>query len=326
MKSPPVFAHGRQLLAWLWWLPLLFCASVPAADDSFMQRVTREFADSQIEFQRSGSNAPFMPVAALGATFYGSAEVDGRGKGVEDLQYDVSTVSQFAGLPILLGQRDALIIGEYLSWSDFSVEGKEQNSFEVSSIGLTAAWLRQVNPAWQIAAFVMPMGHHDNMDGSTWTWQYMGGTFARYVQHDRLWWAFGLYADVAPGDNFYIPYVGASWVINERWTLSAVMPWPALLYAPSRDWLLRLGASPSGSSWSFKPNGGDATLNLDAWDFGVGVERRLGDNLWLAAEAGVGGFRGLRLSGSDLESPDLDVSTSPYVGIKLNIRPSMRDW
>lgn len=82
--------------------------------------------------------------------------------------------------------------------------------------------------------------------------QYLGGTFARYVQHDRLWWAFGFYADVGPG-----------------------------------------------------------------------AERRLARNVWLGVEVGVGGFRGLRLSGSDVESPDLDVSTAAYVDVALKFRPSL---
>ena len=292
------------------------------ADDSLMQRIAKKFEHSKIEFQRSGSNAPFIPIASLGASFYGDAEVDTRNKG-RDVEYDVNTVSQVAGVPFLFGDRDALIIGEYLSWSDFSVKSDTNDSFNVTTVGLPVAWLRQVNPQWQAAAFVMPMGHYDDIKGSNWAWQYLGGAFARYVQHDRLWWAFGFYFDIAPGDNFYIPYVGASWVINERWTLSAVMPWPALLYAPNRDWLFRLGASPSGSSWSFNPDGSDASLNLDAWDFGLSAERRLSGGLWLSLEAGVGGFRGLRLSGSDVESPDLDVSTSPYLGINLNFRPAL---
>ena len=226
-------------------------------------------------------------------------------------------------MPFLLGERDALVIGEYLSWSDFSVKAASDDSFAVTTVGLPVAWLRQVDPAWQVAAFVMPLGHHDDIDGSNWAWQYLGGTFARYVQHERLWWAFGFYFDVAPGDNFYIPYVGASWVINERWTVSAVMPWPALLYAPDKDWLFRLGASPSGSSWSFNPEGGDAAVNLDAWDFGLSAERRLSGGIWLSMEVGVGGFRGLRLSGTDVDAPDLDVSTSPYFGIDLKFRPSL---
>ena len=304
-----------QLLAWL------LLAMPAVAQEAFMQQLTRQFADSKIEFPRTGSNAPFVPLAYMGATSYGSADVDGRDGG--SLEYDVTTVSQYATLPLLLGERDALIIGDYLSWSDFSVKGEERNSFDVTSVGLPVGWLRQIDPAWQAAAFVMPMGHYDNSAGGSWTWQYMGGVFARYVQHERLWWAFGFYADIAPGDNFYIPYLGASWVINEYWTLTAVMPWPALLYAPTRDWLVRLGASPSGSSWSFQPGSGEAAINLDAWDFGLGVERRLAGNIWLSAEAGVGGFRGLSLSGSDVNAPEVNVGSSPYVGININFRPSL---
>lgn len=312
----------RQLVACAGLATALAITPLAWADDTLMQRIAQKFEHSKIEFQRSGSNAPFIPIASFGAGFYGDAEVDSRKKG-RDVKYDVNTVSQVAGVPFLFGDRDALIIGEYLSWSDFSVKSDTRDSFNVTTVGLPVAWLRQVDPKWQAAAFVMPMGHYDDIQGSNWAWQYLGGAFARYVQHDRLWWAFGFYFDIAPGDNFYIPYLGASWVINERWTLSAVMPWPALLYAPSKDWLFRLGASPSGSSWSFNPDGSDASLNLDAWDFGLSAERRLSGGLWLSLEAGVGGFRGLRLSGSDVESPDLDVSTSPYLGINLNFRPAI---
>ena len=73
--------------------------------------------------------------------------------------------------------------------------------------------------------------------------------------------------------------------------------------------------SPRGEGVPDDPDG--------AWDFGLGAERRLGRNTWLSLEAGVGGFRGLRLSGSDVESPDLDVSAAPYVDIAIKFRPSL---
>jgi hypothetical protein len=50
---------------------------------------------------------------------------------------------------------------------------------------------------------------------------------------------------------------------------------------------------------------------------------RLAREIWLGAEAGVGGFRRLRLDGTDVETPDLDVGTSPYAGIELKFRPSL---
>jgi hypothetical protein len=300
-----------------------------ADEDSLMRRLTLQFEHSDIEFQRAASNIPFLPVAFLGASYYGDSEIDGSNlRDQKDYQYDVTTVSQAAGLPLLLTERDALVVGEYVSIADIDVTSDDTSgnttSFTVGTLGLPVAWLRQINPDWQSVAFVMPMGHRDDRHGSQWSWQYLGGAFGRYVQNDRLWWAFGFYADVGPGDDFYIPYIGASWSINERWTLSAVMPWPAVLYAPDKDWLFRLGASPSGASWSFNPvRGSDTAINFDAWDFGLGVERRLGGNFWLAFEAGVGGFRGLRVTGTDVDSPSLDVSTAPYVAIDVKFRPSI---
>jgi hypothetical protein len=62
-------------------------------------------------------------------------------------------------------------------------------------------------------------------------------------------------------------------------------------------------------------------VNLDAWDFGLSAERRLNGGIWLSMEVGVGGFRGLRLSATEVDAPDLNVSTSPYFGLDLKFRP-----
>lgn len=293
-----------------------------AAEPGFVQGLVDQFESSDIVFQRGSSMVPFPPIAFLGARAYGEIEVEGdRG---EDLTYDLASVSQAAGLPILLTPKDALVIGEYVSWTDFDIKESAGDSFDVVSLGLPVGWMRQHNESWQLAAFVMPMGHHSSHDNSDWTWQYLGGAFARYVQNNRLWWAFGLYADVAPGEDYYIPYIGGSWSINDHWTLSAILPWPGLLYAPTPDWLFRLGASPSGASWAIDSDGEEAVVNFDAWDFGLSGERHLGNNFWAGAEVGVGGLRGLRFTSSSLEAPDVDIASSWYVGFDLKYRPSLR--
>ncbi|MCP5431330.1 MAG: hypothetical protein H6962_14855, partial [Chromatiaceae bacterium] len=50
-------------------------------------------------------------------------------------------------------------------------------------------------------------------------------------------------------------------------------------YAPSKDSLFQLGASPSGSSWSVRQATGDLYFDLDAWDLGLSAERRVSGNL-----------------------------------------------
>ncbi len=309
----------RLALAILAGCMLLIAAQVLQANP--LQNQLEAFKESDIVFQRSTSYVPFPAIAYLSGSHYGDARVEASDRG-ESFEYDVDTVSQAAGLPLVIGKRDLLVIGEYLSSSNFDVDGA-LGDFDVQSFGLPIGWLRQVDPRWQVAGFVMPLGHHSDLGNSDWNWQYMGGAFTRYVQNDDVWWAFGAYVDITTDSEIYIPYLGASWALNRHWTLSAIMPWPAVLYAPTERWLFRFGASPSGASWSISPKSGDAVLNMDAWDLGLGVEYRFTGNFWLGAEAGIGGLRGFRWEGEELEDVDLDASSGPFVSLELKYRPSL---
>ncbi|MDR4494005.1 MAG: hypothetical protein R3B74_06225 [Nitrospirales bacterium] len=314
--------HLRRAFGFALLLSVLHVLHVAAEERGFIQKTIEDFAQSRIEFPRARSNVPFTPLAILGAGYYDNAKVHGDGRGMS-LKYDVTTVYQGAGIPFLLGERDVLIVGEYLNRSEFNVRKSSINSFHVTSVGLPVGWLRQVNPDWQAAAFFMPLANFSSLDNGELSWQYMGGAFGRYVQNERLWWAFGFFADIAPDGNLYLPYLGVSWSLNEHWTFSFIMPWPGIYYAPTPEWLLRLGASPSGSSWSVNNGNGNVALNLDAWDFSLGIERRVISNFWASLDAGVGGMRGLRLSGSKIENVDFDVDSSLYVGLALKFRPSL---
>jgi hypothetical protein len=92
--------------------------------------------------------------------------------------------------------------------------------------------------------------------------------------------------------------------------------------APRRRW-------PSGASWSVSLQEGDdsVAVNLDAWDFGLEVERRLWGGafggFYASLEVGVGGLRGLRLQDSELETPDLDVSSSAFLSLDFKFRPGL---
>ena len=103
-------------------------ASAQPADDeaSLIKRLTQQFEHSDIEFQRAASNIPFPPVAFLGASYYGDADVDTNRRGVKDLRYNVSAISQAAGLPFLLTQRDALVVGEYVSIADIDIDANNR--------------------------------------------------------------------------------------------------------------------------------------------------------------------------------------------------------
>lgn len=289
--------------------------------ENLLSSFVNRLQSSDIEFQRRASNAPFTTTAYLGARRYGGAGlVDDRSGNT--LDFEQTNVSAFAGLPVWVGQRDAFFTGGWLSHVQFSTDEPHLEDFTVDSVGFAAGWLHQIRPQWQATGFVMPIGHSSSFGGSSWHFQTLGGAFARYIQRNDLWWAFGVFANVGSTQQYLMPYVGASWVINPRWTLSAIMPWPALLYAPNRDWLFRFGASPSGASWTVSTREEEVAVNLDTWNFGLTAERRLTGPLWGAIEGGVGGLRGIRFDSDNatFDTQDIRVRSSGYIAFSLRFR------
>jgi len=302
-------------------LLLLSFTPLPALSQGLFAETVDRLKSSDIEFQRRISNAPATPLAYLGVRRYGDARlVDDRSGITRD--FAQTNLSAYAALPVRVGQRDAFFAGGWLSQSRFSADEPSVEDFNVNSVGFGAGWLRQLRPQWQAAAFILPVGHYNSLANSDWRLQTMGGAFVRYIQRDDLWWAFGMFADTGPDKSYVLPYVGASWVINPRWTLSAVLPWPALLYAPNKDWFFRFGASPSGANWTLNSGDEEVAVNFDSWNFGVTAERHLAGPVWGAIEGGVGGLRGLRLDArdADVDTPDINVDRSGYAALSLRLR------
>lgn len=299
-------------------LLLLLLQAQTTRADSFIDQIVERIGKSNLTFERSRSNIPFVPVSFLNFKTYGSTKVE-NSDGIE-FEYDLSFVSQMAVFPVYIGENDLIVIGDYVSWSTFDLSSSAPDNFEVGSLGFPIGWLRQVNRDWQVAAFTMPFGHYSTIGGASWSGQLMSGIFGRYIQNDSLWWAFGIYSDLNPVRSYALPYLGASWAISAEWTVSLILPWPSVLYAPNEDWLFSLGATPSGASWSIESNNEKVYYNLDAWDLGLSIERRIHNSIWLSAKTGIGGLRSLRISESGIEDSEYDFDSSWFVGLSLNIR------
>lgn len=295
-------------------------------EEGFIERSARAFTESDLVFARGFSNAPFLPVAFLGNTHYGDAMVSEEGATPETAgtRYRVNSTSQYAGIPFLLSKRSMAVLGEYVSYSNFTVENGED--FSVASASLAAGYLYQVSPDWQVIGALVPFYNHSSLGerGKDY-WQVMGGAVARYTRNDRLWWLFGVGFDDSDFGTTWLPYVGASLILNERWSVSAILPWPQVIYAPSKDWFVSLGAAYSGNSWALNSTTGAVGLNLSGFDFGFGSGMRLKGPLWLEGTVGVGGLRALTINDGDVSGPSIDVSSSPFINISLTFRPSFAD-
>ena len=301
-------------------------SEVVPPEEGLVERTARAFSESDLVFARGFSNAPFLPVAFLGNTHYGDAMVGEEGATPETAgtRYRVNSTSQYGGIPFLLNKRSMAVLGEYVSYSNFTVDNGED--FSVASASLAAGYLYQVNPDWQVIGALVPFYNHSSLGerGKDY-WQVMGGAVARYTRNDRLWWLFGVVFDDSDFGTSVLPYVGASLILNERWSVSAILPWPQVMYAPSKDWFVSLGASYSGNSWAVNSTTGAVGLNLSGFDFGFGAGMRLKGPLWLEGAVGVGGLRALTITDGEVSGPSIDVSSSPFVNISLTFRPSFTD-
>ena len=110
-------------------------------EEGFVARAARAFTESDLVFARGFSNAPFLPVAFLGNTHYGDATVSEEGATPETAgtRYRVNSTSQYGGIPFLLSKRSMAVLGEYVSYSNFTVDNGED--FSVASASLAAGYL-----------------------------------------------------------------------------------------------------------------------------------------------------------------------------------------
>jgi hypothetical protein len=287
--------------------------------EGLVEALVERFSMSEIQVLRARNNAPFLPLAWAAVSSYSDAQLrhaDGSDTGEV---VDQSAFSEGAFLPIPLGTHNALVVGEWASKTELRFSGTPSEKREVFSLAIPLGWARQSQGAWQIAAFVAPLAHESE---STWYWETLGGIFAREIRSDRFAWIAGAYCDISPVEDFYIPYVGATWVLNERWTISAVMPWPGVSYAPNVDTFFRVGISPSGTSWSVELDNEQPRVSLSAWNLGISAQRRVAGKLWLGAEAGFSGFSGLSIAGGHWHGLETSLSGTGYLLLTLSFRPS----
>jgi hypothetical protein len=296
---------------------MLLLAWAAKADATSIDQISRQFLDSDFIFSRTRSDVPFVPLAWIDVSSYRDTEV-------RDRSFRQTSLSEATLLPVLLGPRDALLLGQWGTWSRLESRDTSQHT-EVTNLSMPLGWARQASPDWQLAAFVAPSA---NYSGGDWYWDYMGGVFARYLGKPRFAWLFGFYAEITPPEELYVPYVGVTWTIDRHWTLSAVLPWPAVLYSPTPDWLLRLGLAPASASWiADEPVPGEPPqrlrADLSSWDFGLRIEKRAWKTLWVGGEIGLSGLRSFSFSGGEWQAPEGKLGTDPYFLLTMTFRPSL---
>jgi len=106
-------------------------------------------------------------------------------------------------VPFLLNKRSMVVIGEYLSYSNFS--WTMARTFRWPQ----PRWRRAIFircRTWQLLGAVAPFYNHSSIgeQGKDY-WQVMGGALARYTRNERLWWLFGVVFDDSDFGTTWLP-------------------------------------------------------------------------------------------------------------------------
>src|SRR3954470_24027820 len=97
-------------------LLLLLTLATPARAASFEQ-VARQFMESDFVFSRAKSDAPFVPLAWIDLNSYQASTIRQAASQIRDLSLRQTSLSEATLLPVLLGPRDALLVGQWGSWT-----------------------------------------------------------------------------------------------------------------------------------------------------------------------------------------------------------------
>ena len=300
------------------WFSLL--ASLAYGTDCFAvgEKLLDAIMRSDFIFDRTVSNVPFFPLGFLDYSNQNSLEVADGCETASGCEFRYQNVSQALALPVWVGQKHMFLLGETLEMDRFT-RGNE--TITVNSGGLLGAWAMQPNKQWQVGAFLYGYRNIGNDKYSNLSSGTYSGAVARYRHSPHFHSYLGLVRFNNARQTLLFPYLGFDWYLDTRWSISAIMPWPTLNYAPSTSTLIRFGALYSSSNWA---SGDDANVDMVSfgqWDFGLSYEQKLYKTWWGALTVGQSGFGKLVLESDGSPDFESDIDSSPFVKLSINFRP-----
>lgn len=314
-----------------WLISALVLAGLAAAPpgargetNGWLDATMLKLQTTDFEFTRSESDIPFTPVLNLGHTAYGRTEYQRIEGGGEPLDFRTQSSSARAMLPLYIGQRSLAVAVPVVSHTRFHFTEADRKNQSVEAFYLPVGLGWQTSRGNQWGGFLMPAAYSPLTDQGDWAWSGMGGVLGRHLNGDRLVWYYGLVYDYGYSDGYFLPYLGFTYVLDPRWSVSMLAPWPTVSYAPSDSFFVRIGIVPSGASWALQRDGEDeqAITSFGGWDAGVWGNWKLGKAWWLSVGGGFSGLRGLEVDaqGEAIFDPNLD--NEPWLSAAISVRPN----
>ena len=308
----PVF---RRLLALL----LLLLAGSAPAPAGVIDSILENFHRSDFAFGRTDGNAPFPPLAWLSYQDHGESDLTLNGQTV---RFDEHSMSQFLLAPLWIGKKDMVVAGEYFGWQRVSFNAPLTAERDVYTFMPILAWMRQTGPHRQIAAFVSPeYSHGADYAGHEFSELsgYAGVIGINWTSTDFAW-AYGLVGDFSSDHSLVFPYLGCYWQPSPQWSVAAILPWPSVSYAPSRDYMFQVGLSPADATLASAEDG-SLRVSYTSWNLLFSAHRRLARNYWISANVGWAGIGNFAVSTDGNTETDYKLRRDVVWSLQISFRP-----
>ncbi len=273
---------------------------------------------SDFIYDRGITQLPFIPIGYLAATHQSGLEPEYCPLEQQGCEFQYQSITQGAGLPVWVGQKNMLIVGETL---DVDVFDTGNDSTTVNTGGLLAAWVSQHSERWQSGAFIY---YYENLDSDTRSDNTSGtfvGMVGRYRHSARFHTYWGAVQVNSGDESLLYPYAGFDWYINNHWGVTAVLPWPSINYAPNETQLFRIGALVSETTWTIKQDNNFYTQDFSQVSAGVSFEQKISRLMWGELSVGYTGLGKFQVETDADSKLNTNISNQPYIKLALNVRP-----
>ncbi|MGD9782776.1 MAG: hypothetical protein AB7V14_11610 [Kiritimatiellia bacterium] len=267
-------------------------------------------ADSRAPGEESAS-VGYLATSRVGFDDPENPELSGR----------VSVQESAACLP--LAHRKAggveLAAGAWAGWTRLDFRGHpELGTEDLYGLAAILAAARPAESGWGWSALVLPGFYSDFRGGRTGEGKILVHAAAEYA-FSAAWRAqFGLAYDTAFGDPALYPVGGFVWQAMDTLAVRFVAPAPSVYWAPNAAWGFFANLQPAGDRWIVDDDAdGEQEFLIECWRAGLGVERRLGRDIWLRLAAGTEFDRRYEASAGDRRWLDDAVDDAAFASLAL---------
>ncbi len=244
--------------------------------------------------------------------------------------FSFSEASIWADAPLYLGDKLKWTLGVRYRYNGLDAGGEAGDligsDLDLHRIQLSTNLWYDASDRWKFWGRVAPGVLSDFSDISGDDFGVNALALGLYKFNDQWRGAIGGFFTSDLGEASILPALGIIWTPSQQWSLSLTIPRVQIAYAPNRDWLLTLNASPGGGGWNVEnPIEGedDLTLNYSAIRLSAAIERKLGgpeSKIWAFAEGGLHVAQSLQVQDNDeivLYDEEIENAFFGAVGVKL---------